>query len=182
MIRLQELNDRPETTIRVLPFSTGAHPALTGQFAILDFPEDARIRPQVFCDGLTGGVLRDKPDEVERYRACFIALEKLTLDVQESAKFFAAVIEGVLITVAAFLLAVSARAATAPSWQTVPTAVARSLSWLKLHPQPVCCIAMQTINANAALSTNCKRQLHTRTAEPSCPVLRDDLVLLSSCA
>ena len=89
MIRLQEMNDRPETTIRILPFSVGAHPALTGQFAILFFPERSSIPPQVFCDGLTGGVLRGSSEDVERYKACFQALENLALGVKESAKIFA---------------------------------------------------------------------------------------------
>jgi transcriptional regulator with XRE-family HTH domain len=89
-MRLHELSQRPETSIRVLPFAVGAHPALTGQFAILDFPDEANIPPRVFCDGLTGGVLRDSSSDVERYRACFAALQRLALDPASSAAFFAA--------------------------------------------------------------------------------------------
>jgi transcriptional regulator with XRE-family HTH domain len=90
MIRLQELNDHDEISIRVLPFGIGAHPALTGHFAILDFPDGAGIPPAVFCDGLTGGVLRSKVDEVHAYRDCFAALEELALDSATSAAIFAA--------------------------------------------------------------------------------------------
>jgi transcriptional regulator with XRE-family HTH domain len=89
-LRLHELSQRPEITIRVLPLSVGAHPALDGHFAILDFANDAAIPSQVFCGGLTGGVLRDSRGDVERYRACFAALEQLAPDVEQSATFFAA--------------------------------------------------------------------------------------------
>ena len=89
-LRLIELSQRPETTIRVLPLSVGVHPALTGQFTILDFSDEVGIPPRVFCDGLTGGVLRDAGDDVERYRACFAQLEGLALDADASATFFAA--------------------------------------------------------------------------------------------
>ena len=88
-LRLNELSQRPETTIRVLPLEVGAHPALTGQFAILDFPADIGIHPLVFCDGFTGGVLRDSHEDVELYRGCFAALGDLALSVEESATFFA---------------------------------------------------------------------------------------------
>jgi transcriptional regulator with XRE-family HTH domain len=90
MIRLQELNDHHEISIRVLPFKIGAHPALTGPFAVLDFADDARIPPVVFCDGLTGGVLRSRADEIQMYRDCFAALEELALESAASAAVFAA--------------------------------------------------------------------------------------------
>jgi transcriptional regulator with XRE-family HTH domain len=90
MIRLQELNDRPEIIIRVLPFDVGAHAALTGPFAILDFPKSAGIPSQVFCDGLTGGVLRTKTDEVDQYRTGFLALEELAQSKTDSTKTFSA--------------------------------------------------------------------------------------------
>src|SRR5690349_22722604 len=54
MLRLIEVGERPATSIRVLPLSAGSHPAQTGQFAILDFDDGPA---NVFCDGLTGGIL-----------------------------------------------------------------------------------------------------------------------------
>src|SRR2546421_262229 len=56
MIRLQELSDRPEISVRIIPLRAGAHPALTGPFAILDFPEALRIPSHVWLDDLAGGV------------------------------------------------------------------------------------------------------------------------------
>lgn len=89
MIRLREFAERPRTEIRVLPFTVGAHPALTGPFAILDFDDGGATPPHVFCDGLTGGVLRRRADDVHRYRGCFAALQKLSLGAAQSAEMFA---------------------------------------------------------------------------------------------
>jgi hypothetical protein len=87
--RLREFTVRPHTTVRVLPFAVGAHPALTGQFAILDFLDQEE--PCAFCDGLTGGVLRRRAEEVRRYRACFAALQKLALSIEESSEVLASI-------------------------------------------------------------------------------------------
>jgi len=91
MLRLIELSERPATSIRVLPFSVGAHPAQTGHFAILYFEEDEP--PQVYCDDLTGGTLHSKPEHVHFYRLCFQAITEIALDAQESVQMFIAVAE-----------------------------------------------------------------------------------------
>src|SRR2546423_7073893 len=90
MLRLQELSDRPETVIRILPVAIGAHPALGGSFTILDFPESPDVPSCVWLDDLAGGVLRHKQDEIERYRASLNVLEGLALSARESAEVFAA--------------------------------------------------------------------------------------------
>lgn len=89
MIRLQELSEAPGTTIRVLPFSIGLHPAVTGSFTLLYFDDDP---PCAFCDGLTGGVLRHKADDVRRYEKCFEALSSLSLSAEESAARFSLIV------------------------------------------------------------------------------------------
>jgi hypothetical protein len=94
MIRLQEMNDRPEITIRILPFSVGAHPAVTGQFVILHFPDADSTPPHVFCDGLTGGSLRVDPLDVGRYQACFNTLMDMSRPAEESAHIFATFADG----------------------------------------------------------------------------------------
>jgi transcriptional regulator with XRE-family HTH domain len=82
-LRLIEMSERRNITIRVLPMAIGAHPALTGQFFVLQFGAGKR-RPIVFCDGLTGGSLRDNTDDVQRYRTCFAALSELASGEEES--------------------------------------------------------------------------------------------------
>jgi transcriptional regulator with XRE-family HTH domain len=67
-LRLIEMSERSYLTLRVLPMAVGAHPALTGQFFVLEFGPGERP-PVVFSDGLTGGVLRDNTKDVQRYSA-----------------------------------------------------------------------------------------------------------------
>lgn len=92
MLRLCELSDEPSTTIRLIPFAVGAHPALSGSFSVLDFGAD---RPaHVYADSLTGGELKNEPTQVSRYRSCFAALLDLALDEQESVHVFTAAAKG----------------------------------------------------------------------------------------
>jgi transcriptional regulator with XRE-family HTH domain len=86
MLRLVEASERPNTTIQVLSLDCGAHPALSGTFAVLGF--DDGTRPRVFCDGLTGGILRDDREDVQRYIACFQKLRGLALDSTQSLDLF----------------------------------------------------------------------------------------------
>ena len=90
MLRLIEVSERPNITIQVLKLDVGAHPAVTGHFTLLRFDRDA-ISPRVFCDGLTGGVLRSRPEEVERYSACFAILTKLASTPREAVRMFHAI-------------------------------------------------------------------------------------------
>lgn len=92
MLRLRELSERPDTTIQVLPYTVGAHPAVAGPFDILDFGE--RRPAQIFIDSLTGGLLSDKAEHVQRYRSCFAALLDLALSEEESVQKFAAIAQG----------------------------------------------------------------------------------------
>jgi transcriptional regulator with XRE-family HTH domain len=82
-LRLIEMSERRNISIRVLPMAVGAHPALTGQFCLLQFGVGKRP-PIVFCDGLTGGALRDNAEDVQRYRACFAALSELVSSEEDS--------------------------------------------------------------------------------------------------
>jgi transcriptional regulator with XRE-family HTH domain len=82
-LRIIEMSERRYVAIRVLPLAIGAHPALTGQFVLLQFAEGTRP-PVVFADGLTGGVLRENTEAVQRYRACFDALNELASSEDDS--------------------------------------------------------------------------------------------------
>jgi hypothetical protein len=85
MLRLIEASELPIASIQVLPLAVGAHPALTGHFAILEFARDT-IPTHVFCDGLTGGVLRNADYDVQRYQDCFEALTRLALSEEDSTQ------------------------------------------------------------------------------------------------
>jgi hypothetical protein len=85
MLRLIEVSERPTTSIRVLPLAVGAHPAVAGPFAVLEFASET-IPMHVFCDGLTGGVLRNEVDDIRRYRDCFEALTRLAHNEEDSVR------------------------------------------------------------------------------------------------
>ncbi len=81
--RLYEASTLPGIEIRVLPFSAGAHAALSESFMILDFAAGAR-GPVVHSEGLTGGLFHLKGDAVQIYRGAFEDLRRRALPVQES--------------------------------------------------------------------------------------------------
>ena len=81
--RLYEASLRPTVELLVLPFSVGAHPALSESFMILDFSPGAR-GPVVHSEGLTGGFFHLKTDNVQIYREAFDYLRRRALPVEES--------------------------------------------------------------------------------------------------
>ncbi len=81
--RLYEASTRPGVEIRVLPFSAGAHAALSESFMILDFAAGAR-GPVVHSEGLTGGLFHLKGEDVQIYREAFEDLRRRALPLQES--------------------------------------------------------------------------------------------------
>ena len=82
---LLDAGERPTVVIQILPFSAGAHPALISSFLLLDFAPGAGEQI-VYCDGMTGGVFRTRPDEREAYVAAFDVLADMALDPVESRK------------------------------------------------------------------------------------------------
>ncbi len=78
LLRLLETAEQPNITIQVLPLSVGAHPGVAGAFEILGF-DDATALPVVYCEDLTGGLIRDSPTDVRRYQQAFAVLQKMAL-------------------------------------------------------------------------------------------------------
>jgi transcriptional regulator with XRE-family HTH domain len=87
--RLLELSDLPNVTIQVLPDTAGAHPATTGTFAILEFPE-----PQdpdvVYLETLTANIFVENDAEVYRYALAFDHLRAMAFGPDESKALIAA--------------------------------------------------------------------------------------------
>jgi hypothetical protein len=81
--RLYEATLRPEVELLVLPFSAGAHAALSESFMILDFAAGAR-GPVVHSEGLTGGFFHLKDADVRIYREAFVDLRRRALTEAES--------------------------------------------------------------------------------------------------
>jgi Domain of unknown function (DUF5753) len=86
MLRLIEVGERPQTTVQILPLSLGSHDGLGGSFVLLEFSGDAD-RPLVYCEDLTGGVIRSKEGELQLYNECFAALNSAALSEKRSRDF-----------------------------------------------------------------------------------------------
>ena len=82
--QLRESTDLQHVTILVIPFVKGAHQGMTGPFVILEFPDSADGN-LVFLENARGdSVLRDDPDETDRYLETFFELEDDAVDAVES--------------------------------------------------------------------------------------------------
>ncbi|MCX2970773.1 MULTISPECIES: helix-turn-helix domain-containing protein [Streptomyces] len=66
LLHLIELSERPNIHLQVVPFTLGGHPAESGAFTILRFPEP-EIPDVVYLEQLTGSLYLDKPEEVAQY-------------------------------------------------------------------------------------------------------------------
>jgi transcriptional regulator with XRE-family HTH domain len=63
---LADMADHPAVTLQILPFATGAHPAMGGPFTILRFAEPD-VADVVYIEQLTRALYLDKPAEVGSY-------------------------------------------------------------------------------------------------------------------
>jgi hypothetical protein len=81
--RLGDDSRRPGLDLRILPFSAGAHAAQVESFMVLEFETGSRA-PVVHCEGLTGGLFRVKPSDVEVYRDALDDLRERAWSAEES--------------------------------------------------------------------------------------------------
>lgn len=75
---------RDNIDIRVLPFHSGAHPAVAGSFVLLDFPDTA-VHDLVYIEGHLGNLYLEKDGDVAAYTQLFGSLTDQALDRDESA-------------------------------------------------------------------------------------------------
>lgn len=76
--------ERPNVTIRMLPYRVGVHPALHGPFIILGFPI-ARDPGVVYLEDRMGGRYRDDTEDIDEYTAVANRLLELALPEVDSA-------------------------------------------------------------------------------------------------
>jgi hypothetical protein len=68
---LVEVASRPNITIQVLPFVTGAHMGMATAFTVYRFPEESGDPSVVYTNHQTGGLYIEKTDEVRRFTLIF---------------------------------------------------------------------------------------------------------------
>ncbi|BCY09165.1 helix-turn-helix transcriptional regulator [Actinoplanes sp. L3-i22] len=73
---------RPNITIQVIPFSTGAHLGMPGAFATLEFPEPDP--PLVYMENAGGGLFVETDSEIAWYRNSFLRLAAEALSPQDT--------------------------------------------------------------------------------------------------
>jgi hypothetical protein len=77
---LAELSERPNVTLRVVPFGAGWHQGCdSGPFTILRFPQDMEP-PTVYVQGYTGALYLDQPHEVARFDTVFADITRTIRD------------------------------------------------------------------------------------------------------
>lgn len=82
---LAELAELPHVTVQVLPFTAGAHPAMTAPFLMLGFEAEPRMNT-VYLENGRGSLYLEKPSDLDRYTAMFAQLCELALAPKESGE------------------------------------------------------------------------------------------------
>jgi transcriptional regulator with XRE-family HTH domain len=85
---LVEQSQLPHVTVQVLPFDMGAHPGITGHYAILEFP-DASDSSVVYIEGVTSDLYLEKANDVQRYSVMYEHLRAQALNVDQTRQFIA---------------------------------------------------------------------------------------------
>lgn len=89
---LVEMSKRRNVTVQVLPFSAGAHPAMTGSVTMLHFPSDGG-EPTIFVEVDSGALYPDRPADFERYTWMFGRLRDLALSPTKSMALVSRLVE-----------------------------------------------------------------------------------------
>jgi hypothetical protein len=86
LMRLVELSHLPHVTVQVLPFEAGAHPGLSGQFAVLEFTDttDATV---VYLEGVNSDLYLEKDTDVQAYSVMYEHLRAQALSAEQTRVF-----------------------------------------------------------------------------------------------
>ncbi|WP_443054351.1 helix-turn-helix domain-containing protein [Streptomyces sp. NBC_00683] len=85
---LKALSAEPHITLQVLPYTTGAHPGLPGQFSILQFADSSQAGV-VHLERFTNSPILEKPADVQYYSAMHDHLQTRALDPADTRDFIA---------------------------------------------------------------------------------------------
>ena len=84
LARVVEATAMPNVTIQVIPYASGAHPALDSVFTILEFLQPA---PDViYVEGLVGYIYLEQLRDIKRYKEVFERLSAIALTPRKSAE------------------------------------------------------------------------------------------------
>lgn len=83
--RLERVSGLPNVSVRIIPFSAGAHVGVESCFVVLEF-SDGMVPSVVFAEGLAGQIRMKRESEIQRYRAAIARLRGTALDVAGSLR------------------------------------------------------------------------------------------------
>ncbi|MER6343533.1 helix-turn-helix domain-containing protein [Streptomyces sp. NPDC001595] len=89
---LLEMSQLPHVTVQLIPFSMGAHPGVSGQYAILEFP-DAADSSVVYIEGVTSDLYLEKAQDVQKYSVMYEHLRAQALNVEQTREFIGEVVK-----------------------------------------------------------------------------------------
>jgi hypothetical protein len=78
---LLRMSVRTYVTLRVVPAAVGAHPAIAGQFRLMDIFD---FKPIVYLDNETSCIFLEKPEEIGAYRDILRRLDGVALHEGQS--------------------------------------------------------------------------------------------------
>lgn len=76
-------SDRDTITLRIVPFTAGAHAAMTGSFVLMRFPEEASAA-FAYVENERGGVYQEDPGDIDRYTFVVRQLDDRALSEADS--------------------------------------------------------------------------------------------------
>lgn len=82
--RLAQMSSQANVTMRIIPFTAGAHPAMDSTFNILEFA--GSVPSVVYVEGLMGWLYVDRPQDIDRYQQVFEHLRTVALTPRESMR------------------------------------------------------------------------------------------------
>ncbi|MEV8590140.1 helix-turn-helix transcriptional regulator [Streptomyces sp. NPDC051180] len=85
---LIEQSHLPHVTVQVIPFEMGAHPGISGQYSILEFP-DTSDSSVVYIEGVTSDLYLEKAPDVSKYSVMYEHLRAQALNVDQTREFIA---------------------------------------------------------------------------------------------
>lgn len=90
--RLREAMSQPNITVRVLPFSAGAHPGLTGSFIVLRFAEKAMN--MVYVELCGSAAYLDGEKDIDVHESAFQKLSDLALTEEDTTSLLSEIERG----------------------------------------------------------------------------------------
>jgi hypothetical protein len=86
LLHLVFATSRPQTTVRVVPMSVGAHAATGGRFSMMHYHDR---RPMVWLEGTAVSTVVEEKEVVETYRMIRSELRRIALDEEQSRSLLA---------------------------------------------------------------------------------------------